>query len=379
MVSVLVAVLGTGMAARAAEVQLITAPFLRTGHYAALRVIGAGPGEHRLGGEQIIPVQWSGADDVVLPVLIIGPLVNQLRLDLDGQSITLSVVGLDPDERLVVDVSGTMSAMQITALGERLYPGAARVHGLNLSSGELPVALEAVDAVILPEAPPDAARKGLIAAGVSPLVPGDVTVDAVAAVHHPVPQPIEPDVYTAVHSWRPGRPAAEKRVISLLLLAFTLCVGIVLWVFRSARDQSLALAGLALLLVSSAILWRTVRPDVAILQARFVLGETAGEIVSDQWLFLAAPGATLPVPARVAFVGNTRLIGYDRDHLRRLQPVLVCAPDGTPRELQLTISPGFTACVHQRTAGAADAESTTQAWAAPLADWYRSARRQEAK
>ena len=54
--------------------------------YAAVAVEGAGAGEHELAGANVMPVQWPGGADVVLPVLVYPGATPVLTLD--GDAIT---------------------------------------------------------------------------------------------------------------------------------------------------------------------------------------------------------------------------------------------------------------------------------------------------
>ena len=54
--------------------------------YAPVAVSGAGPGQHELAGANVMPVQWPGGADVVLPVLVYPGATPVLTLD--GDAIT---------------------------------------------------------------------------------------------------------------------------------------------------------------------------------------------------------------------------------------------------------------------------------------------------
>jgi hypothetical protein len=364
-----------------AEVRLLTAPYIREGRYVPVLVRGAGPGAHTLGGDHVVPVAWDGSFDVIVPLLVLDINGRQLALVLDGQPVTLEVDPLAPGHRLAMDASPTgMSADAMDRIADALFPGQV-VRTVSVRDAADPAAFELTDAVILDSLPPPDRLADWQAAGVDVVVLGPVDgwrALGLADASGPWVAPpargaaigaTDPDIYAAVASWEPGRPAGERRAVFAGAAAFVLLAAACLWAGRTMRAQGMSLVVLSIAAAGAVLGWVALRADLAVRQADVIIAGGSG--MQDRWLFLRGARADQPTDARIAFTGVTRPVGFDRRHLSALSPVVHLDRYGHPAELTLTLPPGFTASVLQRTGGAQREDSVFEPWARPLVrQWY---------
>src|SRR5690606_9361796 len=251
-----------------------------------------GPGRHELSGEGVLSVGWSGAGDVTLPVLLASSPGGRLRLEVDGETVSLPVVALGAEERLVVDLTGRIEDSALIDIGSRLF-GGKTVRTLSAAPSGAAAAWSIADAVILDVAPSREERQAWMSAGVAVVVvdapegegcralgPGGPWVAQPVNVH--APGAIEPGVYAAVSSWQPGRTPQERRAIILGCALYGVMIVVICWsVRRPARRAGLVVVvSMAAMGVTAA--WAWLRPDVAVRQADVLIAGADRQPLSER-------------------------------------------------------------------------------------------------
>ena len=169
---------------------------------------------------------------------------------------------------------------------------------------------------------------------------------------------IAPAVYDSVRGWRPPRSGRERATI----VGIFAVVSTIFLVIGTRSRRRLLACGVTLAIVGVVLVaWRTSRAPIAVRTVE--VPQTQGGD-ADRWWFLTHTDHPEPADLRIAWDGPTFMTAFSDEHRRAANPTLVVDPTGQPLYVRVTVAPGSTVAIVQRT----DSTATTPvpAWASPL-------------